>query len=334
MQTFLVTGGAGFIGSNFIRYLFNTREEVQVINLDKLTYAGNLENLRDLKGKPGYRFSKGDICDAALIDEVMEGVQVVVNFAAESHVDRSIGGPDAFIRTDVYGAFVLLEAARRHGVQKFIQVSTDEVYGSIEDGAFKETDALMPSSPYSASKAGADRLAYSYYVTYGLPVVITRCSNNFGPYQYPEKLIPLFVTNAVEGKPLPVYGDGKNVRDWIYVEDHCSAIDFLADHGKDGEVYNIGGSNERNNLQITDLILNHLNKPQSLKTFIKDRLGHDRRYAVDCSKIRALGWQPQHDFESALSETIAWYVENRWWWEKLKSGEYLEYYKKNYGRPL
>ncbi len=334
MRKILVTGGAGFIGSNFVHYLLRRHDDVEVINLDKLTYAGNLENLRDIKGHPNYRFVKGDICDAGLVDELMDGVEVVVNFAAESHVDRSIGGPDAFIRTDVFGAFVLLDASRRHGVSKFIQISTDEVYGSIETGSFKETDALMPSSPYSASKAGADRLAYSYFVTYGLPVIITRCSNNFGPYQYPEKLISLFVTNAIEDKPLPIYGDGKNVRDWIYVEDHCDAIHFLMAQGQSGEVYNIGGGNERTNLEITDFILARLNKPATLKTFVTDRLGHDRRYSVDCSKIAGLGWRPQHTLEAALEHTIDWYVQNRWWWEKLKSGEYLEFYRKNYGKSL
>lgn len=334
MRKILVTGGAGFIGSNFVHYLLRRHDDVEVINLDKLTYAGNLENLRDIKGHPNYRFVKGDICDAGLVDELMDGVEVVVNFAAESHVDRSIGGPDAFIRTDVFGAFVLLDASRRHGVSKFIQISTDEVYGSIENGSFKETDALMPSSPYSASKAGADRLAYSYFVTYGLPVIITRCSNNFGPYQYPEKLISLFVTNAIEDKPLPIYGDGKNVRDWIYVEDHCDAIHFLLAQGQPGEVYNIGGGNERTNLEITDFILARLNKPATLKTFVTDRLGHDRRYSVDCGKIAGLGWRPQHTLEAALEHTIDWYARNRWWWEKLKSGEYLEFYRKNYGKSL
>lgn len=334
MRKILVTGGAGFIGSNFVHYLLRKNDDVEIINLDKLTYAGNLENLRDIKGNSNYRFVKGDICDAGLVDELMVDVEVVVNFAAESHVDRSIGGPDAFIRTDVFGAFILLDAARRHNVKKFMQISTDEVYGSIDKGSFKETDALMPSSPYSASKAGADRLAYSYFVTYDLPVIITRCSNNFGPYQYPEKLISLFVTNAIEDKPLPIYGDGKNVRDWLYVDDHCDAIHFLMAHGKDGEVYNIGGGNERTNLEITDFILDKLNKPQSLKTYVKDRLGHDRRYSVDCSKIARLGWQPQFTLESALEHTIDWYVQNRWWWEKLKNGEYLEFYKKNYGKSL
>ena len=335
MKNVLVTGGAGFIGSNYIHYLFKKYgDEVRVYNLDKLTYAGNLDNLRDVEKNPNYTFIHGDICDAALVEDLMPKIDVVVNYAAESHVDRSIGAPDDFIMTDVYGAFVLLEAARKNNIEKFIQISTDEVYGSILNGSFKETDVLQPSSPYSASKAGADRLAFSYYVTYDLPVVITRCSNNYGPYQYPEKLIPLFVTNAMDNKNLPIYGDGKNVRDWIFVQDHCDAVDFLVTKGKDGEVYNIGGGNERENIAITELILKTLNKPDSLKTFVKDRLGHDRRYSVDTTKLRDLGWQPLHSFEEAMQETIQWYVNNRWWWEKLKTGEYLEYYKNNYNKAL
>ncbi|MFQ5628503.1 MAG: dTDP-glucose 4,6-dehydratase [bacterium] len=331
MQNMLVTGGAGFIGSNFIRHILKKYPEVHITNLDKLTYAGNPDNLRDIEKNPRYRFVKGDICDAKIVEPLVQEADAVVNFAAESHVDRSIGKPDDFIRTDVFGAFVLLEAARKHGVEKFIQISTDEVYGSIENGSFSETDPLMPSSPYSASKAGADRLAFSYFVTYDVPVIITRCSNNFGPYQFPEKLISLFVTNAMEDKPLPVYGDGKNVRDWIYVDDHCDAIDFVYHNGNDGEVYNIGGGNERMNIEITDIILAELNKPKSLMQYVKDRLGHDRRYSVNCEKLSSLGWKPLHTFETAMKETIKWYVENRWWWEKLKSGEYLEYYKSNYG---
>jgi len=330
MQKFLVTGGAGFIGSNYIRYLLRKRQDVEIINLDKLTYAGNLDNLREFEKNPRYCFVQGDICDEGLVNQLTAEVEAIVNFAAESHVDRSIGSPDDFIRTDVFGAFTLLEAARKHKIKKFIQISTDEVYGSILSGSFKETDALMPSSPYSASKAGADRLAYSYFVTYGVPVIITRCSNNFGPFQYPEKLIPLFVTNALENKALPIYGDGKNVRDWIYVEDHCDAIDFIFEWGENGEVYNIGGGNERNNLEITEIILAALNKPKSLMTFVTDRLGHDRRYSLDSSKLQALGWKPKHEFQAALEFTIDWYVKNRWWWEKLKSGEYLEFYKKHY----
>ncbi|MDZ7332105.1 MAG: dTDP-glucose 4,6-dehydratase [candidate division KSB1 bacterium] len=330
MARYLITGGAGFIGSNFIHYLFEKGGSDEVINLDKLTYAGNLENLRDIESHPNYRFVKGDICDAQLVEQLMPGCDFVINFAAESHVDRSIGHPDDFIRTDIFGAFVLLEAARKNKIKKFVQISTDEVYGSILAGSFKETDPLMPSSPYSASKAGADRLAYSYFVTYGLPVIITRCSNNFGPYQYPEKLIPLFVTNAIEDKKLPLYGDGKNVRDWIFVRDHCDAIDFLLKYGRNGETYNIGAGNERDNLEITRLILNKLGKSEALIQFVPDRPGHDRRYSVDCSKLRSLGWEPKTSFDEAMSLTIDWYSHNRSWWQKIKSGEYLDYYKRHY----
>ena len=335
MRKILVTGGAGFIGSNYIRYMLNKYKDVEIINLDKLTYAGNLENLKDVDRDPRYTFIKGDICDDVLVNQVMTEIDVVVNFAAESHVDRSIGAPDDFIKTDVYGTFVLLEAMRRNKrVERFIQISTDEVYGSIDQGSFVETDALMPSSPYSASKTGADRLAFSYFVTYDTPVQITRCSNNFGPFHYPEKLIPLFVTNAIEDKQLPIYGDGQNVRDWIYVEDHCDGIDFVYNNGEMGEVYNIGGGNERTNLEITDYILKKLEKPEGLKTYVQDRLGHDRRYSLDCSKLEALGWKAKHDFEEAMDLTIDWYLRNRDWWQKIKSGEYLEYYKEQYNREL
>ncbi|TDI78295.1 MAG: dTDP-glucose 4,6-dehydratase [Caldithrix sp.] len=330
MKRYLVTGGAGFIGSNYIRYMLKKHRDVEIINLDKLTYAGNPDNLKDIQEDSRYKFIKGDICDEVLVNKIMTEIDFVVNFAAESHVDRSIGAPDDFIRTDVFGTFVLLEAARTKKIEKFIQISTDEVYGSIDKGSFTENDPLMPSSPYSASKTGADRLAFSYFVTYDLPVIITRCSNNFGPFHYPEKLIPLFVTNAIENKNLPIYGDGKNVRDWIYVEDHCDGVDFVCQNGRLGEVYNIGGGNERTNLEITDRILKKLEKPQSLMTFVKDRLGHDRRYSVDCSKIADLGWKAKHNFEEALDKTISWFMENNWWWKKLKNGEYMEYYKQQY----
>ncbi|MCD6166832.1 dTDP-glucose 4,6-dehydratase [candidate division KSB1 bacterium] len=330
MTKYLITGGAGFIGSNFIHYLLNKYSDIEIINLDKLTYAGNLDNLRDVEDDPRYQFVKGDICDATVVNPLVKACDVVVNFAAESHVDRSIGKPDDFIRTDIFGAFVLLEAARQHGVKRFIQISTDEVYGSTLGEPFKETDPLMPSSPYSASKAGADRLAYSYFVTYDLPVIITRCSNNFGPYQYPEKLIPLFITNALEDKKLPVYGDGQNVRDWIYVMDHCEALDLVVNEGKNGEVYNIAAGNEKPNLFVTHLILEYLQKPKDLIVFVQDRLGHDRRYALNWEKIHALGWQPRYDFEQAIENTIQWYVDNRWWWEKIKNKEFLEYYKRHY----
>ena len=331
MERFLITGGAGFIGSNFIHYLFEKYHDVEIINLDKLTYAGNLDNLKEIENRSGYKFVKGDICDRELVEDLMKDCDYVINFAAESHVDRSIGAPDDFIKTDVYGTFVLLESARKYSIKKFVQISTDEVYGSIENGSFKETDPLMPSSPYSASKAGADRLAYSYFVTYDLPVIITRCSNNFGPYQYPEKLIPLFITNAIEDKQLPLYGDGLNVRDWIYVLDHCDAIDFILHHGINGEVYNIGGDNERNNKEITHKILQGLGKSNDLIKYVKDRPGHDRRYSVNCSKLATLGWQPKFQFDQAMDLTIDWYKNNRRWWEKIKSGEYLEYYKQHYG---
>ena len=331
MSRYLITGGAGFIGSNFIHYLFGHYNDIEIINLDKLTYAGNLDNLKDIENRSDYKFVKGDICDRELVEDLMKDCDYVINFAAESHVDRSIGVPDDFIKTDIYGTFVLLESARKYSIKKFIQISTDEVYGSIDKGSFKETDPLMPSSPYSASKAGADRLAYSYFVTYDLPVIITRCSNNFGPYQYPEKLIPLFVTNAIENKQLPVYGDGMNVRDWIYVMDHCAAIDFILHNGIDGEIYNIGGNNEKNNLEITYKILDETGKSTDLIKYVKDRPGHDRRYSLDCSKLAALGWQPKYQFNEAMYLTVEWYKKNRWLWEKIKSGEYLEYYKRHYG---
>jgi dTDP-glucose 4,6-dehydratase len=334
MRTLLVTGGAGFIGSNFIRYMLNRHADISIINLDKLTYAGNLENLKMVADDDRYRFIKGDICNAEIVNRLVPEADVIVNFAAESHVDRSIGKPDDFIKTDIYGVFVLLEAARANGLERFVQISTDEVYGSREKGHFKEKDPLMPSSPYAASKSGADRLAYSYYVTYRLPVVIPRSSNNFGPYQYPEKLIPLFITNALEDKKLPIYGDGLNVRDWLYVMDNCEAIERVMEQGTDGEVYNVGAGNERSNLEITRFILEFLNKPESLMTFVEDRKGHDRRYALDISKMRALGWQPRHSFQEAMKETVQWYCNHRQWWQKLKSGEYLEYYRTHYHREL
>jgi dTDP-glucose 4,6-dehydratase len=334
MRRFLITGGAGFIGSNFIRYILNKHDDVSIVNLDKLTYAGNLDNLKDIESDSRYRFVRGDICDEGTVDSLMKETDIVVNFAAESHVDRSIGKPDDFIKTDIFGVFVLLEAARKHGIQRFVQISTDEVYGSIDHGLFRETDALMPSSPYAASKAGADRLAFSYYVTYKMPVVIPRSSNNYGPYQYPEKLIPLFVTNAINEKVLPIYGDGKNVRDWLYVIDNCEAVERIMEQGQDGEVYNVGAGNEKTNLEITRFILNELNKPESLMTFVEDRKGHDRRYALDTSKIKKLGWTTSKPFEKALKETVIWYKDNRWWWEKIKSGEYLEYYKSQYKEEL
>jgi dTDP-glucose 4,6-dehydratase len=335
MQKYLVTGGCGFIGSNFIHMLLKKYgSDIEIFNLDKLTYAGNPENLKDIATKTNYHFIQGDICDSDVVDDLMKKVDIVVNFAAESHVDRSIGKPDDFIKTDIFGAFVLLESARKNSIKRFIQISTDEVYGSILKGSFKETDVLEPSSPYSASKAGADRLAYSYFVTYNLPVIISRCSNNYGPYQFPEKLIPLFITNAMDDKKLPIYGDGQNVRDWIFVMDHCLAIDFLIHNAQNGQVYNIGAGEEQTNLEITDTILQTLGKPKDLMIYVQDRLGHDRRYSVETTKIQSLGWKPSYHFKEAMKETITWYMDNRWWWEKLKSGEYLKYYKEHYKREL
>lgn len=315
----LVTGGAGFIGSNFIRYMLKKYPEVRIVNLDKLTYAGNLENLRDIEDNPNYRFVKGDIADPVVVDQLAAEVDYIVNFAAESHVDRSIEDPSIFIKTNVMGTQVLLDAAKKHGIEKYLQISTDEVYGSLgPTGYFTEETPLAPNSPYSASKAGADLLVRAYHETYGLPVLITRCSNNYGPYQYPEKLIPFFIKRALADEYLPVYGDGLNVRDWLHVEDHCRAIDLVLQKGRIGEIYNIGGNNERTNIEITRLILRELGKPESLIKFVQDRLGHDRRYAIDANKIKTeLGWQPEYTFEQGIKETIKWYLENRKWWERI-----------------
>jgi dTDP-glucose 4,6-dehydratase len=328
----LVTGGCGFIGSNFVRHYLGEHPDATIVNLDKLTYCGNLENLRDLEADKRHRFVKGDIADAELVGKLMAGVDVVVNFSAESHVDRSILDPAPFIRTNIVGTQVLLHAARDVGVHKFVQVSTDEVYGDLgNEGYFTEATALAPNSPYSASKASADLMVRAYHHTFGLPAVITRCSNNYGPYQFPEKLIPLFITNALADQPVPIYGDGLNVRDWLYVIDHCRAIDVVIERGEPGEVYNIGGNNERTNLEITRTILHELAKPESLMKFVKDRPGHDRRYAIDSSKLqRELGWQPAHSFAEAMAQTVRWYVENREWWERVKSGAYRDYYQQQY----
>ncbi|MCU1347165.1 MAG: dTDP-glucose 4,6-dehydratase [Acidobacteria bacterium] len=336
---YLVTGGAGFIGSNFVRYLFNKYgDEAQVVNLDKLTYAGIRENLAEYEGKPNYRFQQGDIASAADVAEAYKGVDgsgvdVVVNFAAETHVDRSLMEAGTFIETDAHGVLVLLEEARKTNLQRFVQISTDEVYGSIDEGSFHENDPLNPRNPYSASKAGGDRMAYAYGQTYGLPVIVTRASNNFGPYQYPEKLIPLFVTNAIDDLPLPLYGDGRNVRDWLFVDDHCAAVDFLIEHGVNGETYNIGGGNERENRDITSRILELTNKPASLIRRVADRVGHDRRYSIDMSKVNALGFHCDTDFDAALERTVRWYVENEPWWRaiKEKSEEYKAFHAKQYG---
>ena len=321
-KTLLITGGAGFIGSNFIRYITRKYPEYKIINLDKLTYAGNLENLKDIEGKNhNYKFIKGDICDSNLIDEIFKfnNIDATVNFAAESHVDRSIEDPGVFIQTDVYGTYILLEASKKYDTKTFLQISTDEVYGSIEKGSFTENDPLKPNSPYSASKTGAEMIVRSFYKTYKTPVIISRTSNNFGPYQYPEKLIPLFVTNLIDEKKVPLYGDGKNVRDWIYVEDNCVALDIILHKGKIGDVYNIGAGNEKPNIWITKKILKMLDKPESMIEPVTDRLGHDRRYSVDCARIKTeLGWSPQNNFEQALEKTINWYVNNEDWWRPLK----------------
>ncbi len=315
----LVTGGAGFIGSNFIHYLLEHRP-CRVTNLDVLTYAGNLENLGDVEHHPRYRFVRGDIADPAAVEAALEGgVDAIVNFAAESHVDRSIQDPGVFLRTNVLGTQVLLDAARRQKVKRFLQVSTDEVYGSLgPTGCFTEETPLDPSSPYSASKAAADLLALACHRTYSLPVLVTRCSNNYGSYQYPEKLIPFFLTRALADQPLPLYGDGLNVRDWIYVEDHCRAVDLVLHAGRPGRVYNVGANAERTNLEITRLVLRELEKPESLISFVADRPGHDRRYAIDSSRLRReLGWRPHHTFEEGIRRTIAWYLANEGWWRKL-----------------
>src|SRR5450756_1846828 len=330
VKRLLVTGGAGFIGSNFVRYILSKHPSYQVVVLDKLTYAGNLANLADVAGNSNYRFVHGDICDQPLVDSLVSEVDAVLNFAAETHVDRSILDAGGFIQTDVYGTFVLLEAAKKHKVGRFLQVSTDEVYGDVPAGSSVESDPFRPRSPYSASKAGGEMMVQAYHVTYGVPTLITRGSNNYGPYQYPEKLIPVLITNALDGQELPVYGDGKQIRDWLYVLDHCSAIDLVLHEGKPGESYNVGGGNERENLDIVHQVLELLGKPKSLVRFVKDRPGHDRRYSLDCGKLRRLGWASSRDFEEELAETVRWYVANEHWWRPLKSGEYWQYYKSNY----
>ncbi|WP_411343911.1 dTDP-glucose 4,6-dehydratase [Paenibacillus sp. WLX1005] len=333
----LVTGGAGFIGSNFVLYMLREHPEYQIINVDALTYAGNLENLKDIEGNPNHTFVKADIGDAAKMDElVSQGVDIIVNFAAESHVDRSILEPDVFVKTNVLGTQVLLDVAKKHNITKFVQVSTDEVYGTLgETGLFTEETPLTPNSPYSASKAGGDLLVRAYHETFGLPVNITRCSNNYGPFQFPEKLIPLIISRALADEALPVYGDGLNIRDWLYVEDHCSAIDLVIHEGKNGEVYNIGGNNERTNIHIVKTILEQLDKPESLIKYVQDRPGHDRRYGIDPTKtMTELGWKPKHNFESGIQATIQWYLDHKEWWTRIASGEYQEYYQQQYGSRL
>ncbi|MBO2944776.1 dTDP-glucose 4,6-dehydratase [Paenibacillus sp. F411] len=330
----MVTGGAGFIGSNFVMYMLKEHPGYEIVNMDALTYAGNLENLKSIENNPNYTFVQGDIADKEAVDRVFQqGIDVVVNFAAESHVDRSILEPEIFVNTNVLGTQVLLDAAKQYGVKKFVQVSTDEVYGSLgETGLFTETTPLAPNSPYSASKAGGDLLVRAYHETFGLPVNITRCSNNYGPFQFPEKLIPLIISRALKDEALPIYGDGLNIRDWLYVEDHCSAIDLVIHDGVNGEVYNIGGNNERTNLHIVQTILQELGKPESLITYVTDRPGHDRRYGIDPAKItRELGWKPKHHFETGIQETIQWYLNHQEWWTRIQSGAYREYVNKQYG---
>ncbi len=332
MQNILVTGGAGFIGSHFIRYLLREYPSYKIVNLDALRYSGNLDNLRDIEGDPRYTFVQGDICDAEKVDEVMgeHEIDALVNFAAETHVDRSLMEAGSFIQTDVYGTYILLEAARKYQVERYHQVSTDEVYGQVLEGSSLETDPLLTRSPYAASKAGADLMCHAYFVSFNIPVTITRGSNNIGPYQYPEKVIPLFITNAIDDLPLPLYGDGRQMRDYQYVSDHCEGIDVVLHRGQPGEVYNLGTEVETFNIDMARMILKLLGKPESLIQHVRDRPGHDRRYSLNCDKIKALGWRSRHTFEQALEKTVQWYVDNEWWWRKIKSGEYMEYYSRQY----
>jgi len=339
MRNLLVTGGAGFIGSNFVRYLLGKYPEYRIVVLDKLTYAGNPDNLKDIAERYAarYAFVQGDICDAAAVEATIQAhaVDTIVNFAAETHVDRSLVEPDAFIRTDVYGTHILLEAAKAHGLERYHQVSTDEVYGDIPPGGSSvETDTLQPRSPYSASKAGGDLLCLAYYTSFGVPVTITRGSNNIGPYQYPEKVVPLFVTNAIDDLPLPLYGDGRQMRDYQYVLDHCEGIDLILHRGELGQVYNLGTGVETENIVLAHAILDLLGKPYSLIRHVADRPGHDRRYSINMAKIGTLGWHSRHTFERAIERTVRWYVENEWWWRRIKSGEYMRFYKQWYGERL
>ncbi len=334
MKRILVTGGAGFIGSNFVRMLLRKKRIRNVTVLDKLTYAGNLDNISDLLGRPGFEFVKGDVCDGKLLDRILPGTDIIYNFAAETHVDRSILEAGGFVKTDVMGTYTLLQRSLKHRIPRFVQISTDEVYGSIAKGKFRETDPLLPNSPYSASKAGAEMLVRSFFRTYGLPVIVTRSSNNYGPYQHPEKFIPLFVTNAIEGKPLPLYGDGRNVRDWIYVEDNCKAIEIAGEKGKTGEVYNIGAGEEKPNIRIAKKIIELAGADMNLLQLVADRPGHDWRYAVDTRKIRALGWRKKTSFDEGLRKTVDWYRNNETWWRTVKEGSFRRYYSRMYGGRL
>lgn len=338
MKNLLVTGGAGFIGSNFVQYMLNKYDDINIVVYDKLTYAGNLDNLVPVADNPHYSFYRGDICDPAAVEEVMRqsNIDTIVNFAAETHVDRSLMEPGGFIQTDVYGTYVLLEAAKRHSIERYHQISTDEVYGEVMDGRSVETDQLHPRSPYSAAKAGGDLMCVAYYTSFNVPVTITRGSNNIGPYQYPEKVVPLFITNALENRPLPLYGDGLQMRDYQFVLDHCEGIDVVLRRGQPGEVYNLGTGIETTNIEMAHLILRLLNKPESLIQPITDRPGHDRRYALDCRKVQGLGWRSRHNFEQAIEATVKWYQDNQAWWRKVKSGEhYQQYYQRQYtGREI
>jgi dTDP-glucose 4,6-dehydratase len=335
MDTILVTGGAGFIGSHFVRRLLREYPSCRVVNVDKLTYAGSRDNLRDVEGDPRHRFVEGDICDRALMDELVGQADAIVSFAAETHVDRSLLAADDFIRTDVHGTYVLLCAAREHDIERFVYVSTDEVYGEVPEGySSREDDPLRPRNPYAASKAAADLLCLSFAASYDFPVIVTRAVNTIGPCQYPEKAVPLFITNALSDEALPLYGDGRQVRDWLFVEDHCRAVDLLMRQGMPGEVYNIGAGNHRRNVEMAEAILSHLDKPRDLIRHVPDRPGHDRRYSLDWSKIGALGWSPQCGFEEALARTVEWYRDNEWWWRKARSGDYREYYERQYGWRL
>ena len=334
MKRLMVTGGAGFIGSNFARYMLKRHPDYEIVVYDKLTYAGNLDNLADLADNPRYAFVQGDICDAKEVRETIQRHQIdtIVNFAAETHVDRSLTDPGSFIMTDVYGTFILLEAAKALGLERYHQVSTDEVYGQVLEGSSVETDPIETRSPYSASKASGDLMVLAYFTSFGLPVTITRGSNNIGPYQYPEKVVPVFITNALDDQPLPIYGDGLQMRDYQYVEDHCEGIDVVLHRGTLGEIYNLGTGTETRNIDMAHMLLDLLGKPYSLIQYITDRPGHDRRYALNVDKIRKLGWESRHSFSQALEKTVRWYLDNEWWWRKIKSGDlYREYYQKHYG---
>jgi dTDP-glucose 4,6-dehydratase len=334
LRNLLIAGGAGFIGSNFVHYILDKYPDYRVVVYDKLTYAGNLDNLKDVESDPRFAFIQGDICDAAAVEQALRqhAIDAIVNFAADTHVDRSLMAPGVFIQTDVYGTFILLEAAKKLGIERYHQVSTDEVYGQVLQGSSLESDPLEARSPYSASKAGGDLMVQAYFASFGLPVTITRGSNNIGPYQYPEKVVPVFITNAMDNLPLPVYGDGRQMRDYQYVVDHCEGIDVVLHKGRSGEIYNVGSGVETYNIDMALTILELLDKPESLIQHVTDRPGHDRRYSINCDKVKALGWRPSNAFAQALEKTVRWYVKNEWWWRKIKSGEhYGEYYQRNYG---